>query len=64
MRLVALDAETGQVLWRTSTGQSPGGGLITYTAAGYQRLAIAAGMKEPLWPGVTQSSRIIVYGPP
>ncbi|HEX7981622.1 MAG TPA: PQQ-binding-like beta-propeller repeat protein [Gemmatimonadaceae bacterium] len=58
----AFDAETGRVLWQTSTGQSTGGGVMTYSAGGHQRLAIAAGMKSPLWPGATQSSRIIVYG--
>lgn len=60
----ALDAQTGRVLWQTSTGQSTGGGVVTYSAGGHQRLALAAGMKSPLWPGATQSSRIIVYGLP
>jgi alcohol dehydrogenase (cytochrome c) len=60
----ALDAQTGRVLWETSTGQSTGGGIITYSAGDHQRLAVAAGMKSPLWPGSTQSSRIIVYGLP
>jgi len=58
----ALDAETGRVLWQTSTAQSTGGGVMTYSAGGHQRLAVAAGMKSPLWPGATKSSRIIVYG--
>jgi alcohol dehydrogenase (cytochrome c) len=60
----ALDAETGRTLWTSSTGQSTGGGVVTYSAAGHQRVAVAAGMKSPLWPGATKSSRIIVYGLP
>lgn len=58
----ALDAETGRVLWQTSTGQSAGGGIMTYSAGGHQRLAVATGMKSPLWPGASKSSRIVVYG--
>lgn len=60
----ALDAETGRVLWQTTTGQSTGGGVVTYSVGGHQRLAVAAGMKSPLWPGAAQSSRVIVYGLP
>ena len=49
--LYAFDAESGRVLWHTSTGQSTGGGIVTYVAGGRQLLAVAAGMKSPVWPG-------------
>jgi len=61
-QLRAFDAETGKVLWETNTGQSTGGGLITYIAGGRQLVAVASGMKSPVWPGGAQQSRILVFG--
>ncbi len=61
-QLYAFDAASGHVLWETSTGQSTGGGIITYTVAGRQLLAVAAGMKSPVWPGGADQSRILVLG--
>jgi len=58
----AFDADDGSVRWQKSVGQSIGGGIITYLAGGRQRIGVAAGMRSPLWPGASQSSRIIVYG--
>lgn len=58
----ALDQRNGHVLWRTSTGQSIGGGLVVYRAGGHELLGIASGMKSFAWPGSTTSSRILVYG--
>ena len=60
--IYAFDADQGRMLWRTSAGQSTGGGLVTYRAGGRQLLAVASGMKSPLWPGGAQQSRILVYG--
>ena len=60
--LYAFDAENGRVLWQTNTGQSMGGGVVTYTVRGTQLLAVASGMKSPVWPGASQQSRILVYG--
>jgi alcohol dehydrogenase (cytochrome c) len=59
--LYAFDAGRGTVLWQTPTGQSTGGGIITYSSGGRQRLAVASGMKSPVWPGGAQQSRILVY---
>ena len=40
----ALDARTGQLLWRTSlAGSVFGGGPITYSAGGRQYIAVTAG---------------------
>ena len=60
--LYALDAETGQVLWQAATGQSTGGGIITYLAGGRQLVGVASGMKSPVWPGAADRSRILVFG--
>jgi alcohol dehydrogenase (cytochrome c) len=58
----AFDSDDGQVHWQTSVDQSIGGGIVSYLAGGRQRIGVAAGMRSPLWPGATQSSRIIVFG--
>lgn len=62
--LYAFDASSGRVLWQTDTGLSTGGGIVTYTAGGRQLVAVAAGMKSPVWPGGASQSRIMVYGLP
>jgi alcohol dehydrogenase (cytochrome c) len=58
----AFDSDDGQLRWQTSVDQSIGGGIVSYLAGGRQRIGVAAGMRSPLWPGATQSSRIIVFG--
>lgn len=60
----ALDVNSGRVLWQTASGQSTGGGVVTYLAGGRQLLAVASGMKSPVWPGAAAESRIVVYGLP
>jgi alcohol dehydrogenase (cytochrome c) len=62
--LRAFDAETGAVLWTVDSGQSIGGGIVSYSVAGRQRIAVAMGMKSPIWPGVAEQSRIQVFGLP
>ena len=61
-QLYAFDAATGRALWQASTGQSTGGGIITYLAGERQLLAVASGMKSVLWPGAAAQSRVVVYG--
>jgi alcohol dehydrogenase (cytochrome c) len=60
--LYAFGADSGHVLWKTNTGQSTGGGIISYSADGRQLIAVASGMKSPVWPGAAKQSRILVYG--
>ncbi|HET8712076.1 MAG TPA: PQQ-binding-like beta-propeller repeat protein [Gemmatimonadales bacterium] len=62
--VIALNPQTGAVLWRQSTGNSIGGGVITYQVRGKQFVAVAAGMKSAIWPTVVQSNRIVVFGLP
>jgi len=57
-------AATGKVRWQIDTDQSAGGGIVTYRARGRQLLAMATGMKSPIWPGGANASRIVVYGLP
>jgi alcohol dehydrogenase (cytochrome c) len=60
----AFDAETGTVLYELETGQSIGGGIVSYAAAGKQRIGVASGMKSGIWPGAATESRIQVFGLP
>jgi alcohol dehydrogenase (cytochrome c) len=60
--LYALDAADGRPLWQFDSGQSTGGGVITYVAGGRQLLGVASGMKSSVWPGAAQQSRILVFG--
>jgi len=62
--LRAFDAETGAVRWELDTGQAIGGGIVTYSVGGRQRLAVASGMKALIWPGAANQSRIEVFGLP
>jgi alcohol dehydrogenase (cytochrome c) len=63
-RVYAFDAASGKIVWQIDTGQSAGGGLVTYQAGGRQLVAMASGMKSPIWPGGSDASRIVVYGLP
>jgi alcohol dehydrogenase (cytochrome c) len=60
----AFDAGNGNILWRTSFGQSVGGGVVSYCAGGRQRIAVTAGMRSALWADASSSSRIVVLGLP
>lgn len=60
----AFDAETGAVLFELDTGQSIGGGIVSFAAGGRQRIGIASGMKSGIWPGAATESRIQVLALP
>ena len=62
--LRAFDAESGAVLWQLATGQSIGGGIVSYSVGGKQRVAVASGMKSVIWPGTADQSRIQIFGLP
>ena len=49
----ALDSATGQKLWGQDLGGAIGGGVITYTADGAQKVAVAAGFTIIAWPTKT-----------
>lgn len=60
----AFDAENGAVLFEVETGQSIGGGIVSYSAGGGQKIGIASGMKSGIWPGAATESRVLVLGLP
>jgi alcohol dehydrogenase (cytochrome c) len=62
--LRAFDAENGAVLYELETGQSIGGGIVSYAVAGRQRIGVAAGMKSRIWSNGASESRIQVLGLP
>jgi alcohol dehydrogenase (cytochrome c) len=61
--VLALDAATGRELWHNRI-EPNGGGVLSYNAGGKQRIAVASGMKSPIWPVQPKSSRIVVFGLP
>jgi alcohol dehydrogenase (cytochrome c) len=60
--LIALDARSGRKLWSHNTGQPVGGGIISYSAEGHERIVAAIGISSPIWPKKGTSDRIAVYG--
>jgi len=57
-----LDAETGRKLWGRKIGGAIGGGLITYSAAGGQRIAVATGLANITMPTEVTTAKIVVLG--
>ena len=58
----ALDASNGQKLWGQKIGGAIGGGVITYTVNGTQKIAVATGLISPAWPVQIASAKIVVLG--
>lgn len=58
----ALDSQTGNKLWGDKIGGAIGGGVITYTDGGQQRVAVATGFTSILWPTVPTTGKIVVLG--
>ena len=58
----ALDAASGQKLWGQDLGGGIGGGVITYTANGAQKVAVAAGFTHIAWPTKIVKAKIVVLG--
>ena len=58
----ALDPATGQKLWGQDLGSGIGGGVITYTAGGGQKVAVAAGFTNITWPTKPVHAKIVVLG--
>ena len=49
-------------LWGQELGGAIGGGVITYTANGAQKVAVAAGFAHPVWPTKIVTAKVIVLG--
>ncbi len=57
-----LDAASGQKLWGRKIGGAIGGGVITYTANGIQKIAVATGLTEILWPTEITTAKVSILG--
>jgi len=61
----ALDASTGQKLWGQVLGVPGGGiggGIITYTVDGVQKIAVAAGFTMVAWPTKPETAEVVILG--
>ena len=58
----AVDAATGRKLWGQKIGGAIGGGVITYTAGGQQKVAVATGLTEILWPTEITTAKVSILG--
>ena len=60
----ALDASTGQKLWGQvlGTGGGIGGGIITYSVGGAQRVAVADGFTMVAWPTKPVTAKVVILG--
>jgi alcohol dehydrogenase (cytochrome c) len=60
--LYALDASNGERLWTQKLAGPIGGGLITYTANGAQKVAVAAGLTSIFSPTQPATAKIVIFG--
>ena len=58
----ALDATDGHKLWGQKIGGAIGGGVITYAVNGTQKVAVATGLTEVLWPTEITTAKVSVLG--
>lgn len=58
----AVDAANGQKLWGQKLSGAIGGGVITYTANGVQKIAVATGFISPVWPVPIATAKIAILG--
>ena len=58
----ALDADDGHELWGQKIGGAVGGGVITYKAGDAQRVAVATGLTEVLWPTEITTAKVSILG--
>jgi alcohol dehydrogenase (cytochrome c) len=58
----AVNAATGERLWGQKIGGGIGGGVITYTAKGAQRIAVATGFTSVLYVTDVVTGKIMILG--
>jgi alcohol dehydrogenase (cytochrome c) len=61
---MAIDAKTGDVLYRFNTGGRMNGGVVTYSINGKQYVAVASGAANGFWAVPPGSATIIVFALP
>ena len=57
-----LNAANGEKLWGRKIGGAVGGGVITYTVNGTQKIAVATGLTEILWPTEVTTAKVSILG--
>lgn len=57
----ALAAADGKVLWQAKLDGAAGGGVITYSIDGAQRVAFVVGTNSPIWPVDKKTAKIVVF---
>jgi alcohol dehydrogenase (cytochrome c) len=58
----AVDAANGQKLWGQKLSGAIAGGVITYTANGAQKVAVAIGFISPVWPVPIATAKVAILG--
>ena len=58
----ALEAATGRKLWGRKIGGAIGGGVITYSVNGAQKVAVATGYVSPAVPAEIRRAKIAILG--
>ena len=56
------EADNGQKLWGQDLGGAIGGGVITYTGDGGQKVAVASGFTMVAWQTKIVTAKIVVLG--
>ena len=59
----ALDSSTGQKLWGRKIGGAIGGGVITYTVDGVQKVAVATGLHDGRVADEATTAKVVNPGP-
>ena len=57
-----LDKEDGRKLWSQNLRGAIGGGVITYSVNGTQKIAVAKGLTEILWPTEITTAKVSILG--
>jgi len=57
-----LDTANGSSLWSQKIGGAIGGGVITFAVNGTQKIAVASGLTEVLWPTEITTAKVSVLG--
>lgn len=58
----AVNATNGQKLWGRKIGGAVGGGVITYRVGAAQKVAVATGLTEILWPTEITTAKVSILG--
>lgn len=58
----ALDTATGRKLWSRQMDGAVGGGVIAYNAGNAERVAVATGLIEVLWPTRITTAKVSILG--